>query len=187
MIDERSFHIRACLAPIRQMTKLTPVLLMLLVSMTAGVSAERWEVSGGYSMLRETKDQVTFPAGWIVGAAQSINSWLSVVGEVDGQQKTIPSIGSDIVLSSHAFTDRGACGRANRTGDRICSPVRRSLRADGDAFGSSSTSTSFAFQPGAGVEYPAGRTWAARAELDLRWIHTGQQVRGVASLVYRRR
>jgi hypothetical protein len=168
------------------MRNLAPVLL-LLVSMTAAVSAEGLEVSGGFSILRETQDQVTFPAGWIVGAAHPIGAWLSVLGEIDGQRKAIPSIGSDIVLSSHAFTvGARASTRIGRVTEfaQLCGGL---FRADGDAFGSRSTSMSFALQPGLGIEYPAQRTWAFRTEVDVRWIHTGQQVRGVASVVYRRR
>jgi hypothetical protein len=147
-------------------------------------SAGDWELSGGYSMLREANDQVTFPAGWIVGAAGSVNSWLWVTADIDGQRKTVPSIGSDIVLSSHAFLLGGRA--ATRIG-RFTESAQLSaglLRASGDAFGSSSASSSFAVQPGLGLQYPIAGRWGIRGTVDLRLIHTGEQIRISATLVY---
>src|SRR4051794_11063053 len=130
-----------------RLARLPALLLLTIMFMPAAVSAQTWEAWAGYSMLRETKDQITFPAGWTFGAARIVNTWLAVVVDVDGQRKTIPSIGSDIVLTSHSFL---AGARASRALGRftesaqVCAGV---LRAGGDAFGASSRSTSFAIQP----------------------------------------
>jgi hypothetical protein len=148
--------------------------------------ADGWEVSGGYSMLREENDQVTFPRGWTAGAALPLQRWFSVIADVDGQRKAIPSIGSDIVLTSHAFL---VGGRASATLGRFRESAQICVglfRATGDAFGSTSSSTSFAVQPGLGLEYPIASRWSARAGVDLRWIPAGEQARVTASVVYRR-
>lgn len=163
------------------------VAMLLVLAWPAAVSAQGWEASGGYSMLRDTKDQLTFPAGWTAGAAAALNRWLSVVADVDGQRKTIPSIGSDIVLTSHAFLAGGrGSTRLGRFTEwaQVCVGV---FVARGDAFGSSEASSSFAVQPGLGLDYPVSAHWSARAQLDLRWIRTGEQVRVGGSIVYRRR
>ena len=165
-------------------------MLFVLIAGTllpAAAQAGEWEAWGGYSAMRDTTDRVTFPAGWDVGALRSLTTWLSVVGEVDGQRKSIPSFASNIVLTSRAFT-LGA--RASARLGRVTEFAQISggvLRSDGDAFGQTSTSSSYVIQPGLGLDYPLGKRWAARIETDLRWIDTGQQLRGVAALVYRRR
>ena len=157
--------------------------MLLPVAAQAG----EWEAWAGYSWLRDTTDRVTFPAGWTLGGGRSLTSWLSVVGELDGQRKTIPSIGSNIVLTSNGFTI-GARASA-RVGPftefaQLSSGV---VREGGDAFGASSASTFVVIQPGLGLDYPLGKRWAARGEGEVRRIRTGQQLRGVAALVYTRR
>jgi hypothetical protein len=164
------------------------VLFVLLASwlVPRAAAAGGWEVSAGYSMLREENDQVTFPLGWTAGAALALNRWLSLLADVDGQRKAIPSIGSDIVLTSHAFL---AGGRASARLGRFTESAQLCVglfRAAGDAFGSSSSSTSFAVQPGLGLEYPIAGRWSARAGVDLRWIPTGEQARVTATVVYGR-
>jgi hypothetical protein len=122
-----------------------------------------------------------------VGAARPLNSWLAVLVEVDGQRKTIPSIDSDIVLTSHAFL---AGARASAQLGRFIESAHLSAgsyRAGGDAFGSSSSINYFAIQPGLGLDYVLADRWSARAQLDVRWIRTSQQIRIAASIVYRRR
>ena len=78
--------------------------LLACVLLPTIAQAGEWEAWAGYSWLRDTTDRVTFPAGWTLGGGRSLTSWLSVVGELDGQRKTIPSIGSNIVLTSNGFT-----------------------------------------------------------------------------------
>jgi hypothetical protein len=192
-LERRPF--RSIILNHRQMTRsvrsrrarFVPVLVLIasvLVPRAAGAGG--WEVSGGYSMLREEKDQVTFPLGWTAGAALSLNRWLSVIADVDGQRKAIPSIGSDIVLTSHAFL---VGGRASATLGRFTESAQVCVglfRASGDAFGSSNSSTSFTVQPGLGLEYPIASRWSVRAGVDLRLIPTGEQARVTAAVVYRR-
>lgn len=161
------------------------LILVAAILCASPASAQGWQLWGGYSMLRETKDQITFPAGWTAGAARSVNGWLSIVADVDGQKKSIPSIGSDIVLTSHAFL---VGGRASKSLGRFTESAQVTLgilRADGDAFGSSSRSTAFALQPGLALEYPIAGQWSARAGVDLRLIHTGEQLRVVGAIVFR--
>ena len=149
--------------------------------------AGEWEAWAGYSWLRDTTDRVTFPVGWTLGGGRSLASWLSVVGEIDGQRKTIPSIGSNIVLTSNGFTVGARA--STRVGPFIEFAQLSSgvVRENGDAFGASSVSTFVVIQPGLGLDYPLGKRWAARGEVDVRRISTGQQLRAVAVLVYRRR
>jgi hypothetical protein len=145
----------------------------------------RWEVSAGYTFMRESDitDTINFPAGWVAGAAVRVNHWLSIAADVDGQYKTIPSFGSDLYLTSHALTAglraSARLGRFTEFGQVLGGIVQ----STGTAFGATDTTTRAAVQPGLGLDYPLSANWAVRGELDVRFISTGQEIRAAAGIV----
>jgi hypothetical protein len=145
----------------------------------------RWQVSAGYTFMRESDvtDKINFPAGWVAGAAVRVNHWLSVAGDVDGQYKTIPFIGSDTHLTSHAFSGglraSAAIGRFVEYGQVLAGVVQ----STGTAFGTTDTTTQAILQPGLGLDYPLTAKWAIRGALDVRFISTGQEIRATTGIV----
>src|SRR5665213_1129741 len=102
-----------------------------------------WQVAAGYTFMRESDitDKINFPAGWVAGTAVRVNHWLSIAGEVDGQYKTIPFIGSDTRLTSHALSGglraSAAIGRFVEFGQVLAGVVQ----STGTAFGTTDTTT----------------------------------------------
>jgi hypothetical protein len=165
------------------------LLCLLPHSASAQVSVE---VSGGYSLARDPRDDVTLPAGWMAGAAVGRPHSLSAVADVSGQYKTIALLGSDAQLSVH--TVMGGVRASARIGPltEFAQMLAGIVRVSGSAFGSTETHSSLGVQPGAGVDYRLSRSFAARAELDVRLIrsqpetdNSSYQVRFVAGLVCR--
>ena len=164
-------------------------LLVLMVlgapRMASAQEPARWQVFAGYASLTESDitDKLTFPAGWAVSAAARLNRWLSVAGDIDGQYKTIPFIGSDIHLTSHAVT--GGVRASARIGRFVefGQVLGGIVQSTGTAFGATDTTTYAAVQPGLGLDYPLGGKWAIRGELDVRFISTGQEVRVATGIV----
>jgi hypothetical protein len=115
-----------------------------------------------------------------------------VVGDVSGQYKTIALFTSEGRLSVHTLM--GGVRASARIGrlTEFAQLLIGVARTTGSAFGSTTTATTFAVQPGGGVEFPLARAWAARAQLDVRLLRSepdatngGYQTRFAASLVYR--
>jgi hypothetical protein len=149
-------------------------------------SPRRWQVSAGYTFMRESDitDKIDFPAGWFVGAAARVNCWLSVVGDVDGQYKTIPFVGNDTHLTSHAVT--GGLRASARLGRFVefGQVLGGIVQSTGTAFGTTETTTHATVQPGLGLDYQLGGKWAIRGELDVRFISTGQEIRVATGIVH---
>lgn len=145
----------------------------------------RWQIAGGYSLLIETDitGKETLPAGWVVGAAMRLNSWLSLAGDIDGQFKTIPSFDGDIHFSSHALT--GGLRASARLGKFIEFGQLQAgvVQSTGSAFGTTDSTRYVAVQPGLGFDYPVGAMWAIRGELDVRFLSTGQEIRVITGVV----
>jgi Outer membrane protein beta-barrel domain len=152
------------------------------------------EISGGYSVAHDPRDDVTLPSGWMAGAAIGLTPALSVVGDVSGQDKTIALLSTDARLSVHTLMGgvraSARLGRVTEFGQILAGAVRTS----GSAFGSTLTGTSVGVQPGVGLDYPLTGRLAARAEFDVRLIrhqsdatNGGHQFRFVAGVAYRLR
>jgi hypothetical protein len=167
---------------------------VLLGLLPRPAAAQSVEVSGGYSLARDPRDEVTLSAGWMAGAAFPVTAVFSAVGDASGQYATIALAGTDATLSMHALLGgiraSGRIGVLTEFGQLLAGVVR----ASGSAFGSTSAANSFAVQPGVGVDYPLGPAWAVRAQFDVRLIRSqpdatngGSQYRFVAALVYRSR
>jgi len=172
---------------------LTPALLLAAALLAAPSTARaqsaqesaRWQLSGGYAFMAENDvtDKETFPRGWNVSGAVRLSSWLSIAADADGQYKTIPTLGGDIQLTSHALTGglraSARLGKLTEFGQVLAGVVQ----STGTAFGSSDTTRYRAIQPGLGLDYPCGPRWAIRGELDVRFLSTGQEIRVVAGIV----
>jgi hypothetical protein len=166
-------------------------LLLCCVSQPAAAQTAL-EISAGYALAHDPRDAVTLPAGWIVGIAKPITPAIAVVADISGQHATIPLFTSAAELSVH--TAMGGLRVSARIGrlTEFAQAVIGVARICGSAFGSTSRSTRLAVQPGGGVDYPLGRGWAARAQVDVRLLRSeadatngGYQTRFAASLVYR--
>jgi hypothetical protein len=159
----------------------------------------RLEVYAGYSYLNDPNNSVlqatqgdsSLNAGWMAGAAVPLSSWLSVVADAGGNYKTLATIDSDVRLTVLSFMAgaraSASVGRLTEFGQVLAGGVRGS----GSEFGVTVSTTGFALQPGAGLDWPLGHHLAARLELDYRAISASgegrdraHQVRVVAALVY---
>jgi Outer membrane protein beta-barrel domain len=169
------------------------LLLVLELSRTAAAQTHRSvELSGGYAFVRDPTIDLSFPAGWSVGAAGTINDWLSAVADVSGSRASTPTIVEDLRFSVHAFMfgvrASARVGRFVEFGHVLVGPVHGSATA----FGVTTTSTRVGTQVGAGLDYPLKQKLAVRGQIDWRWIRgdeqggdAEQQFRVVAGIVYR--
>src|SRR5204863_8905245 len=131
-------------------------------------------------------------AGWMAGASVALTDWLAAVVDAGGSYKTISSFGSEVHVSVHTVMGgvraSAGVGKVTEFGQVLVGIVRGS----GTAFGFASTSHAFGLQPGIGFEIPLNQTFAGRAELDVRFIHSqpngnnaAYEYRFVAGIVYR--
>ena len=169
-------------------------LLLPLAPRTAAAQAQTpLELSGGYSAVNDPNDQVSLPLGWMAGGGLMLTGWLSAVADVSGNHTTVAAFGSDLRLGVFAamggLRASARLGRFTEFGQLLTGVVRSSSTA----FGLTSTTDALGLQPGAGIDYPLGGPFAARAELDVRFIHnqgegnsSGHEYRFVAAIVYRR-
>ena len=179
---------------IAAMRRVPPIVLLLCMLPRPTLAQAGFEISGGYAIARDPRDEVTLPAGWMAGAALSLTPTFSAVADVSAQNKTVALFNTDArlsVLSAMAGVRAAArIGVLTEFGQLLVGVVR----ASGSAFGSTTTGRSLSVQPGVGVDYPIAKAWLARAELDLRLLaaqpetfNAGYQYRFVAGLVYRHR
>ena len=179
---------------IAAMRRALPILLLLCVLPRPAAAQTGLEISGGYAIARDPRDEVTLPAGWMAGAALRLTPTFSAVVDVSGQYKTVALFNNDARLSVLAamggFRAAARIGALTEFGQLLAGVVR----ASGSAFGSTTSGHSLSVQPGVGVDYALAQVWLARAELDLRLLaaqpetfNTGYQYRFVVGLVYRSR
>ena len=168
------------------------VVLLVMVGAPANAQIHSLEIFGGYSLVDDTKSETKLPAGWSAGAAFTLSSWFAAVGDVAGHYATIQTFDADVRLTTHAVMGGGRAfariGRLTEFAQLLAGVVRGS----GTVFGSTETNTVFAYQPGAGVDYPLTDRLAGRAQLDVRVVRNnsggiegGHAFRFCASLVYR--
>ncbi|MGH9145013.1 MAG: hypothetical protein ACRD2I_28070 [Vicinamibacterales bacterium] len=172
---------------------LSIALLLGLVARSADAQI-RLELAGGYSLAHDPRDGITLPAGWMAGAVIGVTPALAIVTDVGGQYKTIPLLQGDARLAVHAVM--GGVRASTRVGRLIefAQIAAGIVRTSGSAFGSSTTAQSASVQPGLGVDYPAARALAVRAQFDVRLVaaqpdaqNRGLQYRFALALVYRNR
>jgi hypothetical protein len=133
--------------------------------------------------MTDVTDHLTFPLGWFIGAAAHLNPWLSAAIDVDGQYKTIRFIDSDIHLASHALTAGArASGRLGALVE-FAQLLGGGIQSRGTLFGSTQTTWHGVLQPGIGVDYPLDERWAIRAQLDMRFMSSGHELRAATGVV----
>jgi opacity protein-like surface antigen len=134
-------------------TLVLAVLLVCTPTVSFAQDTPAFDVSGGYSFLRDQEIEENFH-GWLVSAGGNFNDWFGIVGEVGGNYKTLDVLGSDLDLSIHSFM----------VGPRFAAHTNPSVtpygqflvgaaRASGSILGESESTTELAIQPGAGVDF----------------------------------
>jgi len=156
----------------------------------AAQTARALDVSAAYVYVRDPTVDISFPAGWSVGIAAGVRTWLSVVGEYDDSRKTISTAAGDLGLGVRTVMGggriSGKLGSATEFGDVLVGAVR----ASGSAFGASESSTHFSAQAGAGIDIPVARKLAIRGEIDYRifvssrGVDLGRQFRVLTGVVF---
>jgi hypothetical protein len=158
------------------------------------------EIYGGYSFLQDPGNSVLavtagadqFRAGWIAGVARPLSSWLAIVGEASGHYKQRQSLDDTVRLSFHALmAGPRASARLGRLTE-FAQVLAGAAHGQASAFGIEVATTALSVQPGGGVDVPIGSRWAARLEIDYRWIRSSRdgresasQLRASAALVFR--
>ena len=127
------------------------VAALMLAPSRAVAQTRNVEISGGYSYLHET--DLSVPAGWYASGGGYLNSWLGIVGEVNGHYKTVSEFGVDVKTNIHLF---GVGPKfALRTNPRFTPYVQALFgggRTSASARGFDVTDSGFAYQPSGGVE-----------------------------------
>ena len=149
------------------------------------------DLSAAYVYLRDPTVDVSFAAGWNVGASLRIHEWLSVAAEIDDSRKTMSTVAGDLSLGVRAFMAGARAsaklGRAVEFGQVLLGAAR----ASGTAFGVTEAHTHPSAQIGAGIDYPLHRGVALRVELDYRVVLgdrfsvLDRQVRALTGVVVR--
>ena len=181
-------------AMIRPLAVLTLVLSLARAAAAQPSSAIELsgELSGAYSFLHDPRDDANLPAGWMAGATAPVSPWLSIAGEVGGNQRTVSGYGSDFRLSVlAAMAGPRASVRIGRFTEFV--PVLAGVVfGSGSGFGVTTANTAFGVQPGIGLDYPLTSRLAGRVQVDVRVIRgrsngasPGDQIRALAGLVYR--
>jgi hypothetical protein len=156
------------------------------------------EIFGGYSYLRDPGNSVIaattsddgFGLGWAGGIAQPVWRAIAAVGEVSGHYKTRTTLDNDVTLTFYAFMAGPRASAAIGRVSEFAQALVGAVHGTGSAFGTTVSTTAFAIQPGGGIDYPIGSRFAARLELDYRWIKgtdggaADDQFRLVAAFVF---
>jgi hypothetical protein len=122
-----------------------------------------YDVFGGYSLLFDTSDSVTFPLGWIGSVSGSLTDTVSIVAEVSGSYKSANVLGvTQAGENIHTFT---AGPRFSRRSGGIAAYGQMLAGfevASANAFGYSASSTGLALVPGFGVDIPVAPSLGVR-------------------------
>jgi outer membrane protein with beta-barrel domain len=168
-------------------TTLSAMFALMPISASAQTS-RAWEIFGGYSYLQDSPDRTDLPAGFAIGAALGINRWLSAVVDVSRNTHTV--LDNDLRTYAILAGARASAriGRFLEFGQLVAGRAHASSTVVGVTSGDSG----FALQPGAGLDYPVGRAFSGRLQVDFRSITGGgfgkdprHDFRFVAAVVYR--
>lgn len=132
--------------------------------------APAFDVSGGYSLVRDGDVEETFH-GWLASATGYVTPWFGITGEVGGNYKGIEVLGADVDLSVHSFM---AGPRLTVRSSAGVTPFAQLLvgaaRLSGDVLGIGDSSTEFALQPGGGVDIWLSSRAGIRVGADYRRV-----------------
>ena len=146
----------------------------LLVSPTrASAQDQQGNVAFSYSILHDSDIEETFPVGWLLAVARNITPNMGIVGEVGGNYKSLEDdFGDDVSLSVHSFLGglRFQSPRSSFTpfAQALIGGARARVSFDGD----SDSSTGFAVQPGAGIDFRVSDALNLRAQADYRYLRS---------------
>ena len=145
---------------------------------------ERWEAWGGYAFMHDTQDDLHLPAGWAAGTGATLTRWLSVVVDASGHYRTVPLVGGDVRVSTHALMAGGRASAKIGNVIEFGQLLAGAVHTTGTAFGQSSVETHLGLQAGGGLDVKLRRALTTRVQLDARFLRTGPQIRVVAALVF---
>lgn len=173
-----------------RVSRCTLVVLVIISSPPARASAQStraWEIAGGYQTVDDPLDRVTL-RGWTADAAVRLVSWLSAVGETGAARRTV------FEIELRQFALLGGARAAARIGPftEFVQLMAGLSRSGSTILGDSvNEGNAFALQPGIGVDVPLGGLFAARFQIDRRWLLGGEfvaddrhEARLAAALVY---
>lgn len=137
------------------------------------------EVSGGYSFLRDD-DLDENLHGWVASAAGTATKWLSIVGEVGGNYKTVDVFGTDFSFSIHSFmggprVSARLPGSVTPFGQVLVGGVRGTV----SVLGESDSSTEFGLQLGGGVDFWVRPRLGLRIGADYRRVFIEEAEEGL--------
>ena len=166
----------------------------LVMSLPRGAAAQTpsaIEVSGAYSFLHAPRDAANLPVGWMAGATVPVSRWISIVGEVGRNRRTVSGYGSDLRLSVlTAMAGPRASARIGRFTEFV-QVLAGVVYGGGSAFGVTTANSAFGVQTGIGLDYPLTLRWAGRVQVDARFIRgrsdgaaPGDQFRTLVGLAY---
>ena len=164
---------------------------MILLTFATRASAQTvraWEIAGGYQALDDPQDRVTL-RGWMIDAGVRLMPWLAAIVEIGNAARIV----GDVEIRQ--FGTLGGARAAARIGPvtEFVQLIAGAARSGSTVFGQSMADTTFALQPGGGVDIPLGRRnrVAVRLQIDRRAILGGpfqaddrHDVRLGAALVY---
>ena len=149
----------------------------------AATAQPLYEISGGYSFMRDVTIEENFPAGWYFSAAVNPLDWFGLVGEVTGAYKTTDeNFLAELKMQGHTFMGGPRFfrrfGRITPYGQVLVGAARGRVEATpspelAPLVGSASvteSSTEFAFQPGGGISVYLNDHVGVRLSMDYRRI-----------------
>jgi hypothetical protein len=156
------------------------------------------ELFGGYSYLRDPGSSILAAtsgddnfSGWSAGIGLPIWHEIAAIAEVAGHYKTRTTFDDRVHLSMHSYLGGPRATIEIGRFAEFIQVLGGVVHARGSAFGVTVANTRLSIQPGGGFDIRLNRRFAARLELDYRWIKesqggdTANQFRAVGALVYR--
>jgi hypothetical protein len=171
---------------------LTAIALIGLPTSAAAQASERFELFGGYAIVRDGNNDVVLPEGWLAGGALPLRDAIALVAEAGASGRRMDAFGADVRLRT--WTAMGGLRASARVGPFTESAqlLAGLVTSSGTAFGVTDTSRALALQPGVSIDLPLGRRAAFRLQLDARFIRSGSdgnegghQLRASAQIVAR--
>jgi hypothetical protein len=163
------------------MTRTTVVSVILLMLSAAPLAAtpqnSRADLAVSWGLLATSEEEI--PVGWLAAFGGHVNDWLTIVGEVGGNYKSINEFGINLDLSEHAFLGgaRFWLGEDRRVRPffQVLAGISRAS-AGADVFGLSIdvSNSFFTIQPGGGVDIGIMPRTAIRIQGDFRSLTSGQ-------------
>jgi hypothetical protein len=147
------------------------------------------DVAVGYSFLRDQDISQNLPKGWVASVADTLTSWLGIVGEVGGNYKTLsipgdaPKIRVLTLMGGPKFTTH-AHGPVTPFGQVLFGAAwaRTTVLDVGDSV------RDFAYQPGVGIDFNVAPKVGVRLEGDYRIVRAdgsnSKEPRFVAAAVF---